>query len=152
MSARTATRIGGWAFVLTGAGHLTLSTLLPSTGDLATVERQMAQALFPMPPSHSVADLMHGFSIAMSLLLIAWGVSVLLLTRRGRTPDPAQVGLSLALSLALLVTAVLLLPAPPIVLMTVASVAFAVALRTSVQEAPSCSDGVVAHRSSAPRD
>ena len=45
-----------------------------------------------------------------------------------------------------------LLPAPPIILMTIASIAFAVALRTSVQGAPSCSDGVVAHRSSAPRD
>ena len=106
---------------LTGAGHLTLASLLPSQGDLLVVERQMAQARFPMPPSHSVADLMQGFSVTMSLLLVAWGVSVLLMTRQGRTPDRAQVGLSLALSLALLVTAVLLLPAPPIVLMTVAS-------------------------------
>ncbi|WP_255356341.1 hypothetical protein [Cellulomonas sp. Root485] len=37
----------------------------------------------------------------------------------------------LALSLANLVTAVVLLPAPPIVLMAVASVAFTVALRRS---------------------
>ena len=32
----TATRVGGWAFLLTGAGHLGLANLLPpSTGDLA---------------------------------------------------------------------------------------------------------------------
>ena len=72
-----------------------------------------------MTPSHSMADLMEGFSVTMSLLLIAWGVSVLLMTRRRRIPDRAQVVVSLVLSLALLVTAVLLLPAPPIVLMAV---------------------------------
>ena len=112
-----------------------LNLLPPATGDLLAVERQMAQARFPMPPSHSIAELMQGFSVAMSLLLVAWGVSVLLTTRQGRTPDRAQVVLSLALSLALLVTAVLLLPAPPIVLMAVASGAFTVALRTSSRRA-----------------
>ena len=132
MSAQTATRIGGWTFVATGAGHLILSSLLPpSTGDLLVVERQMAQARFPMPPSRSIADLMQGFSVAMAVLLVAWGLSVLLMTRHDRTPDRAQIGLSLALSLALLVTAVLLLPAPPIALMAVASAAFAVALQSS---------------------
>jgi len=128
MRVQTATRIGGWAFVLTGAGHLTLASLLPSTGELLVVERQMEQVRFPIPPIHSVADLMQGFSVAMSLLLVAWGVSVLLMTRHDRTPERAQLALMLGLSLALLVTAVLLLPAPPIVLMAVASVAFAVAL------------------------
>lgn len=132
-----ATRIGGWAFLLTGAGHLILAGLLPSpTGDLLAVERQMEDVLFPMTPSHSMAELMEGFSVTMSLLLIAWGVSVLLMARRGRTPDRAQVVVSLVLSLALLVTAVLLLPAPPIVLMAVASVALAVALRASRRPAP----------------
>lgn len=90
----------------------------------------MEQARFPMTPSHSVADLMQGFSVAMSILLVAAGVSVLLMTRHGRVAEQAQVALMLALSVALLVTA-LLLPAPPIVLMTVASVAFAVALGAS---------------------
>lgn len=125
----TATRIGGSALLLTGVGHLTVVGLLPSsTGDLLAVERQMEQVLFPMIPSHSLADLMEGFSVTMSLLLIAWGVSVLLMTRHGRTPERAQLVLMLALSLALLVTAVRLLPAPPIVLMAVASAAFAAAL------------------------
>ncbi|KQT01923.1 LIC_13387 family protein [Cellulomonas sp. Leaf395] len=125
----TATRVGGWAFLLTGAGHLGLANLLPpSTGDLAVVERQIEEVRFPMTPSHSMADLMEGFSVTMSLLLIAWGVSVLLMTRHDRTPERAQLVVALVLSLALLVTAVLLLPAPPIVLMAVASVAFAVAL------------------------
>lgn len=125
----TATRIGGAAFLVTGVGHLTLTALLPpATGDLLAVQRQMAQVDFPIAPRHSVTDLMDGFSIVMSLLLIAWGVSVLLMTRHGRTPDRAQLALELTLALGVLVTAVLLLPAPPIVLMTVASVAFTVAL------------------------
>lgn len=46
----------------------------------------------------------------------------------------------LALSLALLVTAVLLLPAPPIVNMTVASIAFAVALGALRRSAPAMED------------
>ncbi|MGN9804882.1 LIC_13387 family protein [Micromonospora sp. L32] len=128
---RTAVRVGGWAFVLTGTGHVTLASLMPSTGDMLAVARQMEQARFPMTPSHSVADLMQGFSVAMSVLLVAWGVSILLMTRHGRAAEQAQVALMLALSLALLATALLLLPAPPIVLMTVASVAFAVALGAS---------------------
>ena len=129
---RTATLVGGWAFVVTGGGHITLASLMPpSTGDMLAVERHMQQARFPVPPAHSVADLMQGFSVAMSVLLVAWGVSVLLMTRRGRTAEQAQTALALTLSLALLITALLLLPAPPIVLMTVASVAFAVALHAS---------------------
>ena len=105
--------------MVTGAGHLTPGERAAVTGDLLVVERQMAQARFPMAPSHTVADLMQGFSVTMSLLLVAWGVSVLLMTRRGRTPERAQLALMLALSLAVLVTAVLLLPAPPIVLMAI---------------------------------
>jgi hypothetical protein len=69
----------------------------------------------------------------MSMLLIAAGVSVLLQTRRGRPADRAQLGVMPALSSALLGTAVLLLPAPPIVLMTAASIAFAVALGSSAR-------------------
>ncbi|WP_456786220.1 LIC_13387 family protein [Cellulomonas sp. P5_C5] len=144
MRAQTATRIGGWAFVLTGAGHLTLASLLPSTGDLLVVERQMTHARFPMAPSHTVADLMQGFSVTMSLLLVAWGVSVLLMTRHGRTPERAQLALMLALSLAVLVTAVLLLPAPPIVLMAVASFAFAIALIARRSAAASPAAGTAA--------
>lgn len=134
MRVQTATRIGGWAFVLTGAGHLILDTLLPSTGDLLAIEREMARVLFPMAPSHSMADLMEGFSVTMSLLLIGQGMSALLMTRHGATPERGQVVLLLALSLTLLVTAVLLLPAPPIVLMAVATVAFALALSASHRE------------------
>ena len=135
MRVQTATRIGGCAFVVTGAGHLILGSLLPSTGDLLVIERQMAQVLFPIPPRHSMAHLMDGFSVTMSLLLIAWGLSVLGTTRHGRAPERAQVVLMLVLSVGLLVTAVLRLPAPPIVLMGVASVAFAVALNASRREA-----------------
>ena len=130
-SGRTTARIGAWAFVVTGTGHLTLATLLPSAGDLLAVERHMEQVRFPMVPSHSVSDLMQGFSISMSVLLVAAGVSVLLATRHGRSAERSQVVLMLLLSLGLLMTAVLRLPAPPIVLMSVASAAFAVALHAS---------------------
>ncbi|OJF11055.1 LIC_13387 family protein [Couchioplanes caeruleus] len=138
---RTAARVGGWAFVLTGVGHVTLASLLTSTGDVLAVERQMQQARFPMTPSHSVADLMQGFSVAMSILLVAVGASILLMTRRGRAAEQAQLALMLALSLALLITALLLLPAPPIVLMTISSVAFAVALDASRRAHTSSSRG-----------
>jgi phosphotransferase system glucose/maltose/N-acetylglucosamine-specific IIC component len=130
---RMAARVGGWAFALTGAGHLTLASLMPATDDMLAVERQMEQARFPMTPSHSVADLMQGFSLVMAVLLVACGVSVLLMTRHGRAAERAQVALMLALSLALLGIALLLLPAPPIVLMTVACAAFAVALHASLR-------------------
>jgi hypothetical protein len=129
--ARTAARIGAWTFVVTGVGHLTLASLLPSTGDLLTVERQMEQARFPMAPSRSVGDLMQGFSVTMSVLLVAIGVSVLLATRHGRALEQSQAALMLLLSLGLLVIALVQLPAPPIVLMSVASAAFAVALHAS---------------------
>ena len=128
---RTAARIGAWAFVATGIGHVTLAGLLPSTGDLLAVRRQMEQVSLPLVPSHSIGDLMQGFSVAMSVLLVATGVSVLLMTRHGRAMEQSQAALTLLLSLGLLVTALLRFPAPPIVLMSVASVAFAVALHAS---------------------
>jgi hypothetical protein len=128
---RTAARIGAWAFMATGLGHVTLAGLLPSTGDLLAVRRQMDQTRFDMVPSHSVGDLMQGFSVAMSVLLVATGLSVLLMTRHGRAMDQPQAALALLLSLGLLVTALLRFPAPPIVLMSVASVAFAVALHAA---------------------
>lgn len=129
--ARTAERVGGWAYVVVGGGHLATASLLPSSSDQLVIERQMEQARFPIPPGHSYADLMQGFSVAMAVLLVAWGVSMLLATRNGRALEQAQVALSLVVSLLLLGTSVLLLPAPPIVLMTVASVALAVSLHSS---------------------
>ena len=138
--ATTAARAGGIAYVVTGVGHLIVASLLKSTGEVLAVERQMEATHFPMTPRHSMADLMQGFSVAMAILLIAAGVSVLLRTRRGGTGDRAQLGVMLALSLALLVTAVLLLPAPPIVTMTFASIAFAVALGASPRSAPAMGD------------
>lgn len=125
---RTAMRVGGWTFVTVAVGHLVLAELLPSTGATSVIRRQMQQARVPLPPDHSYADLMQGFSLAMSVLLLAWGVSVLLTTRDERLPDATQVGLSLAVSLAMVAVAVALLPYPPIVLMSVASVAFTVAM------------------------
>jgi hypothetical protein len=133
MIERTAARIGAWAFVVTGTGHVALASLLPAGDELLALQRQMDQVRFGMAPSRSVGELMQGFSIAMSVLLVATGVSMLLMTRHGRKLERPQAVLALALSLGLLALAALRFPAPPIVLMSVATAAFTVSLYASRQ-------------------
>ncbi|MFD4020350.1 LIC_13387 family protein [Streptomyces sindenensis] len=77
-------------------------------------------------------DVTHGMSIAMALFAIACGLLMLAAVRHA--PDlvrrrTAFGRVSLAASLAALGLALLLLPAPPIVILPVTSYAFALSLR-----------------------
>lgn len=121
-------RVGGWSFVTVGVGHLVLASVRPAAGDAVALRRQMQLVRVAIPPSRSYADLMQGFSLAMSVMLVAWGRSVVLATHHERPPERGQVALSLGVSLAMLGTSLRYFPAPPIVLMSVASTAFGVAV------------------------
>jgi len=123
-----AARVGGWAYVATGFGHLVIATVVSSPADVAAVEEQMRQASIAMGPTRTLAQLMTGFSLAMGVLLTAIGAVILTAARRGmlRRRD-SQLSIVIALSIALLAIAVVLLPAPPIVTMTIAVAALTLA-------------------------
>lgn len=118
----------GWTFVVTGIVH-GLAALMPWPDSARPGVEAMGRSTFAIGGvSRSLSQLFNGFSFAMVPLLIAFGAVVLLLLRRGPLPrDIAWLGL--AVSLALLLIAVALLPTPPIVTMSIASAAFIVSLR-----------------------
>ncbi|GAB2967207.1 LIC_13387 family protein [Saccharothrix stipae] len=133
--ALTAFRIGAWAWVVTGVGHLAISVALA----LRPQEPAAARALAAMREYHteiagvrrSLRDLDQGMSLVMAAALIFGGAVCLLVARSAPdlvTRSRSLSGLCLAASLVVLGLSSLLLPAPPIALFAVAGVTFGWAL------------------------
>ncbi|MGA6174282.1 LIC_13387 family protein [Streptomyces sp. NPDC012600] len=129
-------KVGAYGFVFLGLGHLALSAVTASAArtpeqDAAdTAMRESTFALFGL--ERTTLDVTNGMSVAMALFNIACGL--LLLTAVHRAPALVEQRtafgwIALAASLAALVTALLLLPVPPIAVLTVTSCAFALSLR-----------------------
>ncbi|BCJ47595.1 hypothetical protein GCM10010168_19530 [Actinoplanes ianthinogenes] len=136
LTALSAFRAGAWAWVLTGAGHLTLAAVLalrPADPATAPAVAAMRDADFGFAgPGRSLYDLNAGMSLVMGVALIFAGL-VCVLVARGA---PALVGRSRSLSGPALVASMVafglsvwLLPLPPIVLFGVATAAFGWAVR-----------------------
>ncbi|MFH9292320.1 hypothetical protein [Streptomyces sp. NPDC017520] len=129
-------RAGAYGFVLLGVGHLALSaaeasaTMTPERRAADTALRESSFALLGL--DRTALDVTHGMSIAMALFAVACGLLMLAAVRHA----PALVqrrtvfgGIALLVSLTVLATSLLLLPVPPIVILTVTSCAFALSLR-----------------------
>ncbi|MFE2292975.1 hypothetical protein [Streptomyces sp. NPDC059452] len=129
-------KAGAYGFVLLGVGHLALSAVAASadrTPEQHAADTAMRESTFALLGlERTVLDVTTGMSIAMALFSITCGLLILAAVRhapelvRRRT---AFGWIALAVSLAVLATAVLLLPPPPIAVLTVASCAFALSLR-----------------------
>ncbi|MCL6290354.1 hypothetical protein PV689_15950 [Streptomyces sp. ATCC51928] len=129
-------RIGAYGFVVLGAGHLVFTAARASatpTPEQRTADAAMRESTFTLLGLERTAlDVTHGMSIAMALFAIACGL--LMLTAVRHAPDlvrrrTAFGRVPLVASLAALGLALLLLPAPPIVILPVTSCAFALSLR-----------------------
>lgn len=144
MPARTSTgadpvrpfRIGAYGFVVLGAGHLAFTAARASatpTPEQRAADTAMRESTFTLLGlERTTLDVTHGMSIAMALFVIACGLLMLAAVRhaphlvRRRT---AFGRVSLVTSLAAFGLALLLLPAPPIVILPITSCAFALSLR-----------------------
>ncbi|MEV4491304.1 hypothetical protein AB0K04_14430 [Micromonospora coxensis] len=129
----TVYRVGAWCWIITGLGHTATDIamrLSPSDTDreFDAMLRDHPFALMGMQTSHY--ELFMGFSLAMGLAIALVGILFLMLERFASEPGQVRVAgtVGLATSLALLALSVALLPPPPIVLFTIAGVAFAVAV------------------------
>ncbi|MFD1151106.1 LIC_13387 family protein, partial [Saccharothrix hoggarensis] len=133
--ALTSFRIGAWAWVITGAGHLAAEgalALRPADPEAAHVLTAMSEYRIEVVGiARSLRDLDRGMSFVMAAALIFGGVVCLLVARSAPdlvTRSRSLSGLALGASLVVLALSVGLLPAPPIVLFTVACAAFGWAL------------------------
>ncbi|WP_432005286.1 LIC_13387 family protein [Streptomyces parvus] len=129
-------RIGAYGFVVLGAGHLAFVAAKASatpTPEQRTADTAMRESTFTLLGlERTTLDVTHGMSIAMALFVIACGLLMLAAVRQA--PDlvrrrTAFGWVSLVASLAALGLALLLLPAPPIIILPVTSYAFALSLR-----------------------
>jgi len=141
-------RIGAWSWVITGAGHLMLAAgLALRPEDPAAARAIAAMRVYSVEFAgvrRSLRDIDLGMSLVMAAALIFGGVVCLRVARSAPdlvTRSRSLSGLGLAASLVVLGLSLWLLPAPPIVLFSVASVAFGWALAAArpapaVQPAP----------------
>jgi hypothetical protein len=134
-------RIGAWAWVATGLGHLATAVAI----GLRPEDPAAARALAAMREHgieiagvrRSLRDLDQGMSLVMAAALVFGGVVCLLVARSAPdlvTRSRTLSGLCLAGSLVVLGLSLWLLPLPPIVLFAVACVAFGQAVGTARPE------------------
>lgn len=134
-------RIGAWAWVTTGVGHLAIAVALtwrprePEAARAVAAMREYEMAIAGI--ARSLYEVNQGMSLVMAAALIFGGLVCLLVARSAPdlvTRSRALSGLCLAASLVVLGLSLWLLPAPPIVLFTVAAIAFGRAFATAHPE------------------
>lgn len=121
-------RIGSWAFMVVGLGHLLSHWLAPSTPEQQAMWASMRQFAVVLPGREGNLYQYHtGFSLMMGLLLVAYGAQAWLLI--WRRSGPHEIGQQV-IYLHILVAAVGLLVAGkfffavPVALMAIALAAF----------------------------
>jgi hypothetical protein len=128
-------RVGAWSWVITGAGHLLLEAGLalrpedPAAARAIAAMREYSVEFAGV--RRSLHDIDLGVSLVMATALIFGGAACLRVARFAPdlvTRSRSLSGPGLAASLVLLGLSLWLLPAPPIVLFSVASAAFGWAL------------------------
>lgn len=134
-------RIGAWAWVVTGVGHLATAALLasrpedPAAAPVLAAMREHGTEIAGI--RRSLFELDRGMSFVMAAALVFGGVVCLLVARSAPdlvTRSRSLSALCLAASLVVLGLSLWLLPAPPVVLFTVAAVTFGWALSTARPE------------------
>ncbi|MGK2869136.1 MAG: LIC_13387 family protein [Mycobacterium sp.] len=131
-------RVGAWCWITTGAGHLLGDIALRTAGSTEIDDLMRTHSLDLMGTQRTYYQLMMSFSLAMGIGLVFIGILLLYVARLA--PDIAPVAaLGLAMSVLSLGMSVWLDPPPPIILFSVACVAFGLALRSNIvrrQKAP----------------
>ncbi|MFJ3514017.1 hypothetical protein OG444_36015 [Streptomyces sp. NBC_01232] len=129
-------RVGAGGFLLLGTGHLALAAATaladptPEQQASSAAMRESRTTLLGL--ERSTLDIVQGMSLVMALFVIVCGLLALTAVRHApalierRTPFG---WIPLVASLVGLALSVLLLPMPPIVVLTVTSCAFALSLR-----------------------
>ncbi|MGW6446265.1 LIC_13387 family protein [Lentzea sp. NPDC055074] len=126
-------RIGAWAWIATGVGHLAIMGVMalgdpdPAAARAAAAAEEVEFALGGVSRTLHEVDL--GINLVMSVALVFGGLVCLVAAKEGPVPR-ALTGLGFATSLVLLGVSVVLLPSPPIVLFAVAALAFGHAFAT----------------------
>jgi hypothetical protein len=125
-------RIGSWAFVFVGIGHLLTQWFTPRTIDQETIFDAMRKFAIKMPGSEGNLYQYHtGFSAMMGVLLIAYGSQALLMVSnqsRCVESDVRLLALHTFVSATAVVLSVIFFFLVPIVFMAVAFVSFGLAL------------------------
>lgn len=125
----TAFRVGAAAWMFTGVVHNILEFVLPGEPELTAAMR--ASVIEVGPFMLNADSLNRGVSLAMGFAMIVVGVLLWMIARAFQTePNRARSFGVVALigSVVVLILAVVLIPGPPLVTFTVATVAFIVAL------------------------
>ncbi|MFD4676393.1 hypothetical protein ACFWNN_42190 [Lentzea sp. NPDC058450] len=133
-------RIGSWAWIATGVGHLAIMGVMalrdpdPAGERAAAASKAVTFALGGVQRTLYEVDL--GINFVMSAALVFGGLACLVVAKAGPVPR-ALAGLGFATSLVLLAVAAALLPSPPIVLFAVAALAFGYASLQPGRRTPS---------------
>ncbi|MFC7619187.1 hypothetical protein [Microlunatus sp. GCM10028923] len=123
----TAIKVGAGAWMFTGVVHDVLSLILPDDPVLAEALR--ASQLQVGPFSLNSASLQQGISLAMGLAMFAVGLLLWMITRQLPAERLRPFGIvALVASLAALGLAIAMIPGPPMITFSVASIAFVIAL------------------------
>lgn len=128
----SAYRMGAWCWVLTGVGHLALDSLKRFRSDS---ENPVAHQLRVLPfeilgMKTNYQDLITGFSLLMGTAILMVGISLLLLCRDNQeNPRRSAVFVGAVGSMvASVISLAYIKLLPPIILFSVAAIAFIVAL------------------------
>ncbi|GGN09195.1 hypothetical protein GCM10011609_56170 [Lentzea pudingi] len=120
-------RIGSWAWIATGTGHLAIMGVMalgdadPAAERATAAAKQVEFALGGV--QRTLYEVNLGINVVMSIALVFGGLACLVVAKAGPVPR-ALAGLGFGASLVLLAVSLLLLPSPPIVLFAVAVLAF----------------------------
>ncbi len=125
-------RIGSWAFILLGVGHLFTQWFAPKTADYEILFNVMRNFAINMLASQGNLYKYHvGFSLTMGMLLIAYGIqSLLAVSFGGQTPEVERrlFVLHTLVSALMVVMAIKYFFLIPIVFMSVAFLSFGLGL------------------------
>ncbi|MBG0566479.1 LIC_13387 family protein [Actinoplanes aureus] len=133
MQLTLASRIGAWSWIVCGAGHSLLDIAMRLSPELdgERVDAVLRDHVMELGGiSRTSYEVIQGISLAMGVAIVAVGVLLLYVGRLASSAGQARpaVLIGLVASVVMLGLAGALLPSPPIVLFSVASVAFGIAL------------------------
>jgi hypothetical protein len=133
-------KVGAWCWIAIGAGHTLGDIFLrvfPRPEDQAFDDLARAHPFDMMGMHRTYYDVTLGFSLAMGVCMVFVGILLLWIARLTAHQSIRPVAMvGLAMSTFGLVLSALLEPPPPIVLFSVATIAFGLSLRNADSDPP----------------